>query len=557
MQKQVPDEFVEIYEKYKQLDKLSLNVLSKYFSVSQPVIKRWLHEKNLQIEIKNKYKESDIDLCSFKNDVSSGIYTIKEISEKYNLSTKNIKHICKRQNIVLNTKSSSFEPENKQELIDYILKYGKQKAAKKYNVSLAIIINWCKKHHVKVTPYNGIKRNDLQNYIEEIKKLYYANYSLYSIAKLFNTSNQAIKRYLVKNGVEIITQFDKWERDKQFINSNIYLYEHENKKNGLNLAQIAEKYNISYEVLKKQFAENNIEVQLFSYNKSRGELEVKEFMESLGITCKSIRRKYNDKIFEIDCFSEKHNFGIEYCGEFWHSHKIGKDKNYHQNKFLWAKEQNIQLMTIFEHEWILKKDLIKSMIKCRLNLCDNKIFARNTEILIISNKQAKEFHDYNHMNNGLKNTTLNIGLFFKNELVSVASFSKSRFNKNFENELIRFSTKRNTIVVGGFSKILKYYNEITDNKSLFTYCDLRFGVGNVYLKSDFTFEGITPPNYWYYFKKDGSQGCFESRMKYQKKNLTHYNNYSDEKTEFEIMSENGFLKIYDCGNYKFSYKGKN
>ena len=84
-----------------------------------------------------------------------------------------------------------------------------------------------------------------------------------------------------------------------------------------------------------------------------------------------------------------------------------------------------------------------------------------------------------------------------------------------------------------------------------SYCDLRFGHGNVYKKSGFELETITAPNYWYYYKKDGRYGRFESRIKYQKHKLKHLSNYCDEKTEYDIMQENGFLRVYDSGNKKY------
>ncbi len=40
-------------------------------------------------------------------------------------------------------------------------------------------------------------------------------------------------------------------------------------------------------------------------------------------------------------------------------------------------------------------------------------------------------------------------------------------------------------------------------------------------------------------------------MKYQKKKLMSFDNYDDNKTEYEIMNENKYLRIYDCGSAKY------
>ena len=86
-----------------------------------------------------------------------------------------------------------------------------------------------------------------------------------------------------------------------------------------------------------------------------------------------------------------------------------------------------------------------------------------------------------------------------------------------------------------------------------TYADLRFGEGNVYERSGFTLLGRTMPNYFYYDKNTGN---VENRMKFQKKKLKKMNipEYSDNKTEFEIMSELGYYKLYDCGNKKYGWR---
>ena len=45
-------------------------------------------------------------------------------------------------------------------------------------------------------------------------------------------------------------------------------------------------------------------------------------------------------------------------------------------------------------------------------------------------------------------------LYFENELVSLITFGKSRINKNYDYEILRFCNLKNTNVVGAFSKLL-------------------------------------------------------------------------------------------------------
>ena len=84
-------------------------------------------------------------------------------------------------------------------------------------------------------------------------------------------------------------------------------------------------------------------------------------------------------------------FGIEYCGEYWHRYEPYKNnKNYHQEKTQYFLNKNITIMTIFESEWKTNQNLIKSMIKTRLGICD-KIYARKCEIKEISDNQKVSY----------------------------------------------------------------------------------------------------------------------------------------------------------------------
>jgi predicted transcriptional regulator len=552
MKHKKPPDFNETYCSLMKESKLSVNSIAKYYKVSSSTVKRWLKEENLIIEKKNERQENYVDMKKFKEAIESGDYSIKEICELFNMNNRNVIEVCKRNIIIQNFRPNLFDPTNKEDFIKDLKQYGKQETARKYKTTLATINGWCKRNNFSLPKYHGRKRNDLEENLDAIIKMYLFGYSLSFIGGIYKTSNTKIRRLLEENGIEVVTTFDKWNGDKTFIKNNIETYIEENKS-GLSLKDISLKHNISYEQLKGEFVSNDIDVVLHSYNKSKGEIEVKDFLISLGFDVKSIKRNVDGFTFEIDCFIDDKNFGIEYCGEYWHSVNSGTEKGYHYNKFLWAKKQNITLMTIFENEWYKKKDLLKSMIKARLGLIENKIYARKTMSYVIPNSVAKKFHDENHINGGLKTSSINIGLFYKDRIVSVASFSKSRFTKDAEYELLRFSTIKDFTVVGGFSKILKCFLETQNASSIVSYCDLRFGEGEVYSKSGFRKTSTTPPNYWYYFKSDGTHGKLESRIKYQKHKLKMFSNYSENKSEYEIMSENGYLKIYDCGNYKYLY----
>lgn len=120
---------------------------------------------------------------------------------------------------------------------------------------------------------------------------------------------------------------------------------------------------------------------------SKEETELKDFLNSLDI--KIIE---NDRMIlegkELDIFIPSHNIAIEYNGLYWHSEQY-IDKNYHLNKTEACEAKGIQLIHIFEDEWLYKQDIVKSRLKNILGLTQNKIWARKCEIKIVDTKDSK------------------------------------------------------------------------------------------------------------------------------------------------------------------------
>jgi hypothetical protein len=367
-----------------------------------------------------------------------------------------------------------------------------------------------------------------------------------SISEISNTlgiTRSVLNTICKNNDIEITSKFDIWKNRFDNIMKNIEFYVSENKTK--TLLDISIENNISIETLKKVFNLTGNKVKLHSYNKSKGELECKNFIKEIGMECHSVKF---DKKFEIDCFVDSNKFGVEYCGEYWHSYNVNGNKKYHQEKFEYFKSNGIRIFTVFECEWKYKNDIVRSMISSRLNVA-SRIFARKCNIKQISPNMAKRFHTENHISGGI-NCSINIGLYYNDNLITVLSITKSRYDKTFEYEIGRYSTLKNHVVVGGLGKMFKYFVNQYSPKSCITYADLRFGEGKCYEKIGFCLSGMTPPNY-YYFKKNGCG--IESRVKYQKHKLKDMPGFDINKTEFEIMSDNGYYRIYDCGNNKYTW----
>ena len=236
------------------------------------------------------------------------------------------------------------------------------------------------------------------------------------------------------------------------------------------------------------------------------------------------------------------NLGIEFNGSWWHSN-LYKETNYHQNKSLKAQEKGIFIYHIFEYEWNdeRKRAIIESQLR---NLChknENRIYARKCEIREIKDtKLVRNFLNTNHLQ-GFRNSSIKLGLFYNDELVSLITFGKPYLNKSnkYEWELYRFCNKLNTSVVGGFDKLFKYFIRTYKPQLILTYSDFAKGDGYTYEKMGFKNLGLTKPNY-VWFNND------------TKEVLTRYQ--TQMKDETKIMEENNYIRIYDSGNNKWLYE---
>lgn len=277
-------------------------------------------------------------------------------------------------------------------------------------------------------------------------------------------------------------------------------------------------------------------------------------VENFLIEEKLIFQKENRKILkgkEIDFLINE--IGIETDGIYWHSELAGRGRNYHLEKTILAAKSNVQLIHIFENEWLYKKDIVKSIIKSKFNK-NKKIYGRNCKIIELNKNISDDFLNKNHIQ-GQDHSSIRYGLSLENELVSIMTFSKSRYSKKYQWELSRFSNKLNNSVLGGASKLLKYFIIKNNPISIGSYADRRYSIGNLYQKLGFNFISYSKPSY-FYFKGGNIENLFH-RKNFQKKLLKNRLKIFDEElTEWENMKNNGWNRIWDCGHSLYVLKVK-
>ena len=249
---------------------------------------------------------------------------------------------------------------------------------------------------------------------------------------------------------------------------------------------------------------------------------------------------------EIDIFIPSLKIGIEFDGLRWHSEKFKNDKNYHLKKTNECLKKGITLIHIFEDEWNFRKEIVIKKIKNIIGFNNSKrIFARKCICKIIDKDVASLFLQKNHIQ-GYAKSSIYLGCYYDDNIVAVMSF----IGKNGTYELNRFATDNDSIVVGGFGKLFKYFVNEYNPISVKTFLDRRYcrsSDDNVYTKIGFKLDSVEPPNYSY----TNGHGIRFHKFGFRKQILHKKYGLPLSMTEKEMTEKLGYQRIWDCGLFKY------
>ena len=276
---------------------------------------------------------------------------------------------------------------------------------------------------------------------------------------------------------------------------------------------------------------------------------MRSFIESLGVTVQANVKLLDGK--EIDIWLPELKLGFEFHGLFWHN-DLRVERNYHVNKLTIANTNNITLIQIFEDEWDHHPEIVKSRIRYLLGQIPTKLFARQCVIKEVDYAVEKEFLDKHHIQ-GHSKSSVKVGLYHNNLLISLMTFSKPNLSKGLKKrpgwwELLRFCSQTNTTVVGGANKMFKYFISTYSPEGVLSFADSRWSKGMVYNQLGFTANGHTGPNYWYINLKEGKR--------IHRFALRKNKNDDQSLSEADNRRMQGYLRIWDCGSSKWTWTKK-
>lgn len=302
---------------------------------------------------------------------------------------------------------------------------------------------------------------------------------------------------------------------------------------------------------------------IVSYTYSRMENELYDFLRNLlGDEVEILRNTFQVITpYELDIYLPDYRFAIECDPTVTHNSTIPgwskddkpKSSTYHKMKTDMCEAKEIFLMHIFGYDWSHHSDIIKSMIASKMKKSENHLYARKLILKEVTDQDSMNFLNANHRQGGA-HSSIRLGLYNEDELVSLMTFSKMRNTigtgkSDLSNcyELVRFCSKLNTSVVGGASKLFKEFIRRYNPEEIRSFSDRAHTEGNLYTTLGFEYDHTSEPGYmWVDLKTDRGY----ARNNAQKNNIKSFlkdDNIDLRKTEVQIMKEHNFVQVFDSG----------
>lgn len=478
--------------------------------------------------LKNKYGDNITNISQvkkFKEKISDGIKKSSEISiskRKRTISQKietnsnyynEITHKCKK------TKAKNHNGDSNYNNIDRMKKTKKEKYGDEY------FTNQSKREDTNLKKYNYISPTMNPNISSKISE-----------TRNKNMSNNVIK-FLDDIGIKL---------EGDYINSH-YKHKFTCLKCGTSFTKIWNEIQQGYTC--------PICYPRYINSKSVPQKEIEEYLNNIGIETTSNNRLII-KPYELDIVSKNEKIAIEFCGLAYHNEDIINETRkidariYHLFKLEECIKNGYRLITIFEDEWFMKRNIVKDRLKYIFGKYDGlKIHARKCEIREISPNEKNVFLDNYHIQ-GRDTSNVKLGAFYNNELVSVMTFSHGNISKGQKEqkdniwELNRFCTNSLYSIPGIASKLLEHFKRNYEWNIIFSYADRRWSDGRVYDVLGFKFDGYTAPNYWYINLNKGIKRIHRFYLR------KRHDEPKDE-PEWMIRRKEGYIRIWDCGNLKY------
>ena len=251
-------------------------------------------------------------------------------------------------------------------------------------------------------------------------------------------------------------------------------------------------------------------------------VDIKESILEFGLGRYSFDVKVGKYLIEIDP-SYTHN---STTGPYFHGkHLPAKDRTYHLNKSMFAKDNGYHCIHIWDWDsW----DKIIYLLTDKENIKEEYFDLKSVDFTT-----AKEFLEYFDVEGDCEDYEICLGLYERDTLAQLAVFKQLSDGKY---ELLRLCTRPDCNILGGSKRLFIHFIEQYNPIQIIAKSDNSKYDGSKYTELNMKFLTTSEPRKHWYNIKSGE----------------HY--LDTEQTNREIMIREGFVEVYDCGQSTYVWK---
>lgn len=219
--------------------------------------------------------------------------------------------------------------------------------------------------------------------------------------------------------------------------------------------------------------------------------------------------------------------------------------DYHLSKTRIASDAGYRLIHVFD--WDDQRKVVELLAP------KTSIGARKLRLERIDDYgTVARFLNSHHLQGATRSAMVSYGLLRGDDIVSVMTFGRSRFNKNFDYEMLRYCTKPGVAVSGGAERLFSAFVREYDG-SIVSYSDNAKFDGLVYERLGFSLESEGVPTvHWYNPKTE--RHITDSLLRARGVDQLLGTSYGKGARNDELMLKEGFVEIYDCGQSRWVYR---
>jgi hypothetical protein len=235
-------------------------------------------------------------------------------------------------------------------------------------------------------------------------------------------------------------------------------------------------------------------------------------------------------------------------------HALSKDYHFKKSKAL-KELHNVSLTSVFD--W-MDEGKVVAFLKARLQLDSNRVFARKTEVVPITQREANRFLNEFHMLGASRRQEYCYALMYEGQVVQVQTFARwGREEGAFEAR--RLATRSDFYVVGGVSRVTKRFIRDVNPVSIVAFSDLNLSWPDY----DLMFNGFQrvsvnrPQKCWSKRKElvlDKSAARQSADRLLKIANNSSVSKYPESWSNEEVFLAEGWLPVWDCGMIKDEWR---